>query len=604
MKQYKTVSPIHTIGKIRNILSHIGILLLECHMIHDKFCSCRVVIGNDGLGKLNIGTNGKGRTFEYSLASGYAEFMERLENHLLLNSKKMLTDKTFNIFAVEKKEEGKQEFLYDQRERNVSFHEISTNFMEDFARMCGFSSVNELNANIALYAPETRPLVIPFYDVKNKTEIEIPIEFSLLLTGSNGMASGNSPKEAILQALCEIFERYVISEIYWNEYTPPTIPFSFFAETEIGKTLSLYQKETGNKVIIKDCSLGKGIPAIGLIIINEVEHLYNFKLGVDFVPSVALERCFTEIHQGRNSFEGLPFKFVKTKGVNDAEKELAERNLIKIFINGTGFWPMSVLHGEESYTFKGFNHLLGETNVYDLKYSINLIEAMGYNVYIRNNSFLGFPAYYVVVPGMSQILKTNPFVSIYKPSFVDFFLINKMGSITMDIAQKIFTAIDENYEVLKEEGFALNRVFVFNTNKDLKDLSIEMLAALLALYLKDDINAIKYLDLYLKGKDKKKYSYYYACLDYLKFQNTSTSPDKLLDILYGHEMTSEVVGDLFDRNAIFQYYKFPNCPNCGKCKLKQECKQKVMMQIKERINKKSVVIEQQQVQSDIENNQE
>lgn len=66
-------------------------------------------------------------------------------------------------------------------------------------------------------------------------EIEIPIEFSLLLTGSNGMASGNTPKEAILQALCEIFERYAISEIYWNEYTPPTIPFSFSQKQKLVK---------------------------------------------------------------------------------------------------------------------------------------------------------------------------------------------------------------------------------------------------------------------------------------------------------------------------------------------------------------------------------
>lgn len=228
MKQYKATTPIHTVSKIRKILSNIGILLLERHMIHDKFSSCRVVIGNDGLGKLNIGTNGKGRTFEYSLASGYAEFMERLENHLLLNSKKMLTDKTFNIFEVAKKEEKKSGFLYDQREKNVPFSDISKTFMEEIIRMCGFNSVNELNANIAQNASKTKPLVIPFYDVKNKTVIEIPIEFSLLLTGSNGMASGNTPKEAILQALCEIFERYVISEIYWNEYTPPTIPLSFF----------------------------------------------------------------------------------------------------------------------------------------------------------------------------------------------------------------------------------------------------------------------------------------------------------------------------------------------------------------------------------------
>lgn len=604
MKQYKATTPIHTVSKIRKILSNIGILLLERHMIHDKFSSCRVVIGNDGLGKLNIGTNGKGRTFEYSLASGYAEFMERLENHLLLNSKKMLTDKTFNIFEVAKKEEKKSGFLYDQREKNVPFSDISKTFMEEIIRMCGFNSVNELNANIAQNASKTKPLVIPFYDVKNKTVIEIPIEFSLLLTGSNGMASGNTPKEAILQALCEIFERYVISEIYWNEYTPPTIPLSFFAETEIGKILSLYQKETGNKVIVKDCSLNKGIPAIGLIIINENEQLYNFKIGVDFVPAVALERCFTEIHQGRNSFEGLPFEFVKTKGVDAAEKKFVERNLIKIFINDSGFWPISVLHGEESYRFKEFNHLLGESNAYDLKYSLDLIEKMGYHVYIRNNSFLGFPAYYVVVPGMSQIIKTNPFVSIYKSSFVNFSLINKLGSVTVEIARKVFTAIDENYEVLKEEDFALNRVFVFNTNEDLRDLSIEMLAALLALYLKDDMNAIKYLALYLNGKDKKKYSYFYACLDYLKLKNSSAFPDDVLSVLYGHKMMTEVVGDLDDRNAIFQYYKFPNCPNCEKCKLKQECKHEAIMQLNDCVNRNSALLDQQEVQFDIENNKE
>lgn len=125
---------------------------------------------------------------------------------------------------------------------------------------------------------------------------------------------------------------------------------------------------------------------------------------------------------------------------------------MKIFINGTGFWPMSVLQGEETYEFKGFNHLLGESNSYDLKYSINLIESMGYNVYIRNNSFLGFPAYYVVVPGMSQIIKTNPFVSIYKPSFVYFSLINKLGSVTVDMAKKYLWRLMKTIKFLKKKG--------------------------------------------------------------------------------------------------------------------------------------------------------
>lgn len=40
--------------------------------------------------------------------------------------------------------------------------------MEDFIRMCGFDSVDELNAYIASYMPDIRPLVVPFYDVKTK----------------------------------------------------------------------------------------------------------------------------------------------------------------------------------------------------------------------------------------------------------------------------------------------------------------------------------------------------------------------------------------------------------------------------------------------------
>lgn len=54
MKKYKAEAPICTIGKIRKILSDIGILLLEQHLIHDNFSSCRVTFGNNGLDKPQI----------------------------------------------------------------------------------------------------------------------------------------------------------------------------------------------------------------------------------------------------------------------------------------------------------------------------------------------------------------------------------------------------------------------------------------------------------------------------------------------------------------------------------------------------------------------
>ena len=100
MKKYKAFPPETTIANIRTALHKLGLLLHESHILHRDFYSCRVILGNKDLLPLNIGTNGKGRSFEYSLASGYAEFMERLQNQLLLNSKKMLTSKTFNVYSV------------------------------------------------------------------------------------------------------------------------------------------------------------------------------------------------------------------------------------------------------------------------------------------------------------------------------------------------------------------------------------------------------------------------------------------------------------------------------------------------------------------------
>ena len=44
----------------------------------EGLCSNRVTIAGT-----NIGTNGKGTSEQYCLASGYAEFMERLQNNIL-----------------------------------------------------------------------------------------------------------------------------------------------------------------------------------------------------------------------------------------------------------------------------------------------------------------------------------------------------------------------------------------------------------------------------------------------------------------------------------------------------------------------------------------
>lgn len=84
MKPYKALPPEITVTKIRSILQKIGIFVREdIYTASNNLFTARISIANDSLKNLNIGTNGKGTSYLYALASGYAEFMERLQNKIL-----------------------------------------------------------------------------------------------------------------------------------------------------------------------------------------------------------------------------------------------------------------------------------------------------------------------------------------------------------------------------------------------------------------------------------------------------------------------------------------------------------------------------------------
>lgn len=83
-KKYKQQSPENTINTIRNILHNKGVFLKETSFKNDGMNSCRLSIISHSLESLDIGTNGKGMSYLYALASGYAEFLERLQNDMLL----------------------------------------------------------------------------------------------------------------------------------------------------------------------------------------------------------------------------------------------------------------------------------------------------------------------------------------------------------------------------------------------------------------------------------------------------------------------------------------------------------------------------------------
>ena len=86
-KQYKAKDPFKTINEIRYILEQNKIFTIEHHSIYNNipFFDCRITLDDELINNFNLGTNGKGMSRQYALASAYGEFMERIQNMFLFD---------------------------------------------------------------------------------------------------------------------------------------------------------------------------------------------------------------------------------------------------------------------------------------------------------------------------------------------------------------------------------------------------------------------------------------------------------------------------------------------------------------------------------------
>lgn len=604
MKEYKAVSPLDTISKIKEILSNIGILSKEEYIDNENFYSCRVNIGNSRISPLKIGTNGKGASFEYSLASGYAEFMERLQNNMLLFAKRFATKDFISSEELPQKyinrlkeESLLFDYLYDREERLMSIEEVVNKYGESIRLLFNFDTLQELSIYLHKRFDQNKCICVPFYSVLEDIVIYAPIGLFLTTTGSNGMASGNTAIEAILQGLCEIFERYAISSIHNESLTPPTIPFDFFKGRPVYDKLKYLEEKFNYKLIIKDCSLNKGLPVIGVIIIDTNKQRYNFKLASDFVPEFALERCLNELYQGVRYFKSVPFKLYTLTEISELNgNNSLHINLERIFVNGSGYWPMSIFSNDFSYDFFPYEITLGKSNEIDLKYSIDLIRELDFNIYIRDNSFFGFPTYYIVIPGMSQIISDRKADS--ESSFYDKIQkIRYLGNINEHIAKELSQFIHDNYHLINLRDKNYSKHYIYTTDPDLLDLELELLMFMLCFYVNNYTQALLYLSLFLKDKDTYVFQYYYAVYDFVDMyfvkQSDTILIREILDKKYNVELCAELFSDFSNPKMVFQYYDFPDGLDLSFKEYSETCALFPILRIEKAIEKYSQSINQE-----------
>ena len=79
-REFKEKEPKETIRTIKNILKHLGVDIEEEWVPESTVNTFSVRVNIKGT---QIGTNGKGVSKEFALASAYGEFMERIQNKAL-----------------------------------------------------------------------------------------------------------------------------------------------------------------------------------------------------------------------------------------------------------------------------------------------------------------------------------------------------------------------------------------------------------------------------------------------------------------------------------------------------------------------------------------
>lgn len=580
MKPYKAAQPADTIHRIRTILHDLGMFTTEQHLRNDgMYYSCRVFIDNEDLRRFDIGTNGKGMNAEYALASAYAELMERLENRMLTMAVKYSTH-TFRQKNPELKSADCAELSFryfpDETFREITADEL-WHLMQKFLPNVAKYGREQVQAGKA--AESYKMYFADFFNATNGVIEPLPYHLLRLAASSTGLCAGNEPCEAILQGLNEVFERYVLQQIYLRRLTPPTIPIDTFNGTEIQRRLFRLKADRSWEVIVKDCSLGAGFPVIGLLLIDRETNRYAFRLGADLSPEIALQRCFTEAFQGADAAETC-LQPIRLDDDMDIRKEHNQN-----VVNGQGRFPRELFQSLASWEFKGFTLKGQPTHEADLLYIKQWLEENGYTLYVRDNSFLGFPAYHIFIPGLSEVdARLYDVIADLKEDSLHFFEVKPEYRL-QNISQREKASLVKKYSQAQAEEIKL---FPFNAT-NYNTFNRHLLLALLSYSMGSDAEAYAYMKVFLQEKEfygTPLEPYYYCVRDMFCAMSVNKSDDEIVNslaVIYSEELVREVLSDMEDRTGVLKNFPLPTCFHCSDCPIRQMCSYPDVIRLEQKI---------------------
>ncbi|PNV83159.1 MAG: hypothetical protein C0627_06385 [Sulfurimonas sp.] len=374
----KTAPLEESIAKMQKVLEDVG---CKTKMSQEKhpLQSCYSVNLSSAEVPKHIYSNGKGISSEASMASALGEYIERLQTNnffsdFYLPSRKLYPDEAVFEFGGD--------FLDDEL----------LNIYDPHGEL-GDEDLVDYNSDYS-----DKIVTLPFKRFSDNKSIYFPLNILSNLYVSNGLAAGNTPKEAQVQALSEIYERYVKLQIIKNAYALPQFPKEVLASfTKVSADVMALRKR-GYIVEVLDASLGGEFPVTAISLINPKNATLFVSFGAHPILEVSLERTMTELMQGRDldnleSFETPTF---------DMSIVADSFNLESHFVDSNGKLGFGFLSAKKSFEFTPWRYN-GNGTQDEFEFLTNIAKEMDREIYMREYDYLGFYSCQILIPSISEV---------------------------------------------------------------------------------------------------------------------------------------------------------------------------------------------------------
>ncbi len=337
-------------------------------------------------------TNGKGASKQAALASALGEFFERLNcNYFFADFYlgEAIAHAEFVHYPNEKW------FALENNQVTWSDDLLSPELWRYYDPDQTLQPINLVDTNSG---NQSRGIcALPYTCQSDQKDYYFPVNIIANLYVSNGMSAGNSVAEARVQALSEIFERWVKFKVIAESICLPDIPNSVLARyPKIMEGITALKAE-GYSLLLKDASLGGKYPVINVTLLNSYDQGCFASFGAHPCFEVALERTLTELLQGRglNALTGF------SQASFDQEEIGASHNLETHFIDSSGVIAWKFLSKNSDYKFVDWN-FSGSTQQ-EFEHLSATLHQEGKQIYISDYQHLGVYGCRIIVPNCSEI---------------------------------------------------------------------------------------------------------------------------------------------------------------------------------------------------------